>query len=146
MLFIFITVLASCAENEYTAIKQSSESLREVSFAAEIAGEECIQVKSILSAGVETKMSDVTLASYGRPRLKIRATSDPSGMHWEEPVELPLSDTAETDFWKRSCFYTGLLSLSDREALLIHSDFRYPNGDGIGVKSILVRKITVVSE
>lgn len=88
----------------------------------------------------------VTLASYGRPRLKIRATSDPSGMHWEEPVELPLSDTAETDFWKRSCFYTGLLSLSDREALLIHSDFRYPNGDEIGVKSILVRKITVVSE
>lgn len=65
MLFIFITVLASCAENEYTAIKQSSESLREVSFAAEIAGEECVQVKSILSAGVETKMSDVTLASYG---------------------------------------------------------------------------------
>jgi len=34
----------------------------------------------------------VTLASYGRPRLKIRATSDPAGMHWEAPVELPLSN------------------------------------------------------
>lgn len=88
----------------------------------------------------------VTLASYGRPRLKIRATSDPSGMHWENPIELPLSNPAETDFWKRSCFYTGLLSLSDREALLIYTDFRYPNGEGIGVKSILVRKITVICE
>jgi len=88
----------------------------------------------------------VTLASYGRPRLKIRATSDPAGMHWEAPVELPLSNPTETDFWKRSCFYTGLLALSDREALLIYSDFHYPNRDGIGVKSILVRKITVVGE
>ena len=87
----------------------------------------------------------VTLASYGRPRLKIRASSDPRGMDWEDPIGLPLSAPAETDKWQKSCFYTGLLPLNDREALLIYSDFHYPNADGIGVRSMLVRRITVLT-
>ena len=88
----------------------------------------------------------VTLASYGRPSLKIRATSDPCGMEWEDPTEIPLSAPAETDKWSKSCFYTGLLSLNDTEALLIYSDFRFPNAEGIGVKSILCRRISVIPD
>ncbi len=86
----------------------------------------------------------VTLAAYGRPVLKLRATSDPCGMRWEDPTELPLSAPDGTDKWSKSCFYTGFLALNEREALLVYSDFQYPNADGIGVKTILVRRITAV--
>ena len=93
----------------------------------------------------------VTLASYGRPILKVRATSDPSGIEWEEPIVLPLTESTdpkenEKPWGKRqqSCFYTGLLASSENTAFLVYSDFHYPNPDGIQVKSILVRKITVV--
>lgn len=87
----------------------------------------------------------VTLASYGRPFLRVRATDDPSGLVWQEPIEIPLSKapTAEAMF-DSSCFYTGILPLSDTEAMLVYSDFKYPNEDGIPVKSVLQRRITVV--
>lgn len=83
----------------------------------------------------------VTLAIYGRPGLFLRATSDSAGLAWEDPIELPLSAGSE---W-RSCYYTNLLPLSDNTALLIYSDFHYPNQNGSGVrKTILVRTVTVV--
>ena len=97
-----------------------------------------------------TLKNGITLASYGRPILKVRATSDPSGIDWEEPIVLPLTESTdprenEKPWGKRqqSCFYTGLLALSDHTALLVYSDFHYPNPEGIQVKSIMVRKITV---
>ena len=97
-----------------------------------------------------TLASGVTLASYGRPILKIRATADPSGMEWEEPTVIPLTELKpwerELAWGKRqqSCFYTGLLATGDRTALLVYSDFHYPDPNGERVKSILVRKITVI--
>lgn len=98
-----------------------------------------------------TLESGVTLASYGRPILKIRATSDPSGIEWEKPIILPLTEStdpkeSEKPWGKRqqSCFYTGLLAASENTAFLVYSDFHYPNPDGVQVKSILVRKIKVV--
>ena len=98
-----------------------------------------------------TLKSGVTIASYGRPILKVRATSDPSGMDWEEPIVLPLTVSTDPNENKKpwgkrqqSCFYTGLLPTGDDSVLLIYSDFHYPNPDGVQVKSILVRKITVV--
>ncbi len=100
-----------------------------------------------------TLKNGVTLASYGRPILKVRATSDPSGILWEDPIVLPLTESTDPDEHKKpwgkrqqSCFYTGLLATGDNSALLVYSDFHYPNPDGIQVKSILVRKITVVMD
>lgn len=81
----------------------------------------------------------VTIASYGRPRLKLRATGDPAGMKWEEPIQMDL-------YGMNSCFYTGLLEMSDDSAMLIYTDFQYPNSDGDGVKTVLVRTIRVIPD
>ena len=59
--------MVSCTvgENMENDVMGNSESLAEISFAAEIAGEQEVEVKSVLSEGVESKISDITLASYG---------------------------------------------------------------------------------
>ncbi len=92
----------------------------------------------------------VTLASYGRPALRVRATSDPLAAQWEKPVTIPLSRfTMEDDGMQgrtRGCFYTNLLPLNDTEALLAYTDFWYPNENGVGVRTILVRRLTVIPE
>lgn len=83
----------------------------------------------------------VTIATYGRPGMKVRATSDPSGLEWEDYPE-----------WEnprgsgKSCYYTDLLALDDYRALMIYTDFKYPNKDGIPVKTVLTRVITVVPD
>ncbi len=85
----------------------------------------------------------ITLATYGRPGLYLRATADPSGLTWEEPVAVPLTDGPE---W-RSCYYTDLLPLDANSVLMIHTDFHRPLPDGSGEgKSVVVRKITVKRE
>lgn len=85
----------------------------------------------------------VTIASYGRPRLKVRATSDPYAINWQDPIEIKFDHQTENNL-PNSCFYTGLLPISDTEMLFIYSDFEYPNKDGIKTKTILCRKITVI--
>ncbi len=85
-----------------------------------------------------TLKNGVTLASYGRPSLKVRATLDPSGLVWDEPVVLMERKTvAEAD----SCCYTGLLALDDCTALMIHSDFHFPHPDGGKARAVVVRTI-----
>jgi hypothetical protein len=88
----------------------------------------------------------VTLASYGRPILKVRATSDSSGMQWQDPIRIPLSCNDVPNNWNgsNSCFYTGMIEYSDNEALLVYSDFNCKNQQNETVKTILCRKITVV--
>ncbi len=86
-----------------------------------------------------------TLASYGRPYLHLRLTSDPSGRVWDDPVHVYVSDD-EPNYRNRSCFYTGLLPIDDYTCLLVHSDFLYPNENGVGVRSILVRTLSVTEE
>jgi hypothetical protein len=88
----------------------------------------------------------VTLASYGRPILKVRATSDNSGMQWQDPIRIPLSCNDVLSNWNStiSCFYTGMIAYSDNEALLVYSDFNCKNQQNETVKTILCRKITVV--
>lgn len=86
----------------------------------------------------------VTLATYGRPNMKLRATSDPTGLTWKPPMNLDsllaggMEDT--------SCYYTDLLALDEYTALWIYSDFMYPNENGTPVKSIITRTITVIPE
>ena len=85
----------------------------------------------------------VTLATYGRPRLFLRATDDPSGREWAEHIEIELVPDAHD----RSCYYTKILPLDDSNALLVYSDFNYPDRySGEPKKSILVRKLTVIKE
>lgn len=76
----------------------------------------------------------VSLAGYGRPGVFLRASMDPSGLIWEAPVDLGVKD---------SCCYTSILPLDDTNALFAWSDFRYPGPDGVPVKTILVRRVTV---
>ena len=84
----------------------------------------------------------VTLASYGRPEMRIRATADPAGLQWEAPITVELSVNKP----RESCHYTNLLPLDDCTALMIYSDFQYPDADGNRVKAILARQIRVVQD
>lgn len=82
----------------------------------------------------------VSIATYGRPVIYLKATDDPSGLEWSEHVPIELSPS-EHD---RSCCYTRILPIDDHSALLAYSDFNYPDPAGEPKKSILVRKITVI--
>ena len=101
-------------------------------------------VKKFDSIGVLPQMvtlsSGVSIATYGRPYMRIRATSDPTGKKWQTAQTFDLYSGEE----QTSCYYTDLLALDDTHALWIYSDFQYPNADGVPVKSIIVRVITVV--
>ena len=84
----------------------------------------------------------VTLSSYGRHKLYLRATSDPSGMAWQDHTEIPLTP-GQGD---RSCYYTDMIPLSETEALWVYTDFHYPSPAGEPMKTVLTRKITVVRD
>lgn len=90
----------------------------------------------------------VTLASYGRPLLRLRATSDPTGEVWQDPVTVPLTAKSyENDGLEgrtRSCFYTGIVPMDANTAMLVYSDFRYPDKEGYPLRTILVRKVHIV--
>ena len=96
---------------------------------------------------IVTLKCGVTLAGYGRPFLRIRATADPAAMEWEAPVTIPLMGEGKVEYssWK-SCFYVNFMPLDDCSALFAYTDFQYPNKDGAPVKTVLVRKITVVED
>jgi len=80
----------------------------------------------------------VTLASYGRPGRYIRATTDPSGLEWEEPYMLD-----PPVFPRRSCYYHEMLEIDERTAMLAYTDFHVKDSQGVERKSILVRTIHV---
>ncbi len=81
----------------------------------------------------------VTVATYGRPYMRVRATSDPKGIRWQDAETFKLTGGNGT-----SCYYTDLLPLDEDTALWIYSDFQYPNEKGEGVKTVITRTITVV--
>ena len=86
----------------------------------------------------------ITLAVYGRPGLYVRATDDPSGITWEDPVELmPYKDPKTDPDWEESCYYTSLLPLDGHTVLMAYSDFRIPDENGVARKCMMVRRITV---
>jgi hypothetical protein len=82
----------------------------------------------------------VTLATYGRPIIYLKATDDESGGEWTEHIEIGISPSDHD----RSCCYTRLLPIDDKSALLVYSDFNFSEkASGEPKKSILVRKITI---
>ncbi len=86
----------------------------------------------------------VTLTTYGRPKLMVQATSDPTGLTWQEPTEILLTKSSWQDYFSVSCFYTRMIPLDANTALMAYTDFQYPNKNGMGVRTVLVRKIHVV--
>lgn len=82
----------------------------------------------------------VTIATYGRPTMRVAFTDTADGTKWEQ-FDFPISGGAN-----QSCFYTNLLALDDHTALFIYTDFMYPNRNGVPVKTVLVRTVTVVPD
>lgn len=87
----------------------------------------------------------VTLASFGRPGIAIRATNDPSGKAWEEPIYLvtPKDQPWETMEDQATCGYTNMIALDDRTAALVYSDFTVKDADGVPHKTMMFRTVTV---
>ena len=93
----------------------------------------------------------VTLASYGRPEIFVRATNDPTGVTWRDPVKIGLSPynanktgAIQNDtITNLSCCYTELLPINRTQALLIYSDFNYPYNSTSVSKAIMVRIISI---
>ena len=86
----------------------------------------------------------VTIATYGRPGMFIRATDDPSGQIWDDPIEvMPWKDPKTNKDWEDSCYYTRLLPVDDRTIMMAYSDFRVKDENGVDRKCILVRTIHV---
>ncbi len=81
----------------------------------------------------------VTLASYGRAPLFVRATGDPAGLDWQPHQRIVTSKRG----YSSSCGYTSLLELDDHTALLAYSDFNYPGPDGEPTKALIARRLTV---
>ena len=87
----------------------------------------------------------VTLASYGRPGVFLRATSDPTGLTWERPIDFEIgTDSGRTADTLMTCSYTSMVPLGENEALMAYSHFRYPNSEGVPVKTILSRRIRII--
>jgi len=78
----------------------------------------------------------VTLTTYGRPGLYVRATADPAGKVWDDRVTIIQPRPNDT------CSYTTLLPIDDCTAYMVYSNFQEPNPEGIPVKTIMGRTIT----
>jgi len=90
----------------------------------------------------------VTLASYGRPGLSLRATSDTAAMQWEDPIEVIHADQVPAPDSKcvlqmKTCGYSNLYPLDDHTAALIYSDFTIEDEQGIPRKTMMYRTVTV---
>ena len=77
----------------------------------------------------------VTLATYGRPGVFLRASGDPDAKEWQEPITIVDGPAP--------CSYTGMIPVDDHTALMVYSDFLYPDEEGIPHKTILCRTVTV---
>jgi hypothetical protein len=95
--------------------------------------------RGVWPAIVELK-NGVTLASYGRTGLFVRASSDPSGHVWADKVAVVEPLAYQTD----TCSYSDMIVLDDHSALIAYSNFTWPNADGAPCKTIMVRTISVV--
>lgn len=82
-----------------------------------------------------------TLATYGRPGVFVRATSDPSGRIWDKRVTI----IEPGQIARESCSYSDFIALDDHTALLAYSDFNYPDEQGNLRKTIMVRTISATA-
>lgn len=81
----------------------------------------------------------ITLASYGRPGLYVRATRHPAGKSWGDKATV----VRPGEVGQETCSYSDLVALDQNSVLIVYSDFNYPDEQGRPRKSILVRRITL---
>jgi len=81
----------------------------------------------------------VTLTSYGRPGLFLRATDDPKAQNWQPRITI----VEPGDLHQDTCSYSALMALDEVTALLVYSDFRHKTDDGATRKAIQVRRVMV---
>lgn len=90
----------------------------------------------------------VTLATYGRPGLFLRATRDPACLQWEDRIELIHSDRVPNKPGSvvnmATCSYTDLIPLDDHTAGLAYSDFTVPDETGTPRKTMMVRTVRCI--
>lgn len=96
-----------------------------------------------------------TLAIYGRPGIFVRGTKDPSGMEWEDEVVVMTpedrSHLGNTKIegrptfhqWVGSCCNCDIVAISENKAVIIYSDFYYPDETGLKRKTIITQTVTV---
>jgi hypothetical protein len=96
---------------------------------------------------LKTLKCGITLATYGRPGLFLRATADPACMKWDDRIELIHSsgqpDTPGSVVNRGTCSYTDMIELDDHTVGLAYSDFRVPDKNGIPRKTMMFRTVTV---
>jgi len=71
------------------------------------------------------------------PGLYVRATSDPEGLRWGEPVTVVAPGPIGTE----TCSYAALLPLGGDRALMAYSEFKLENEAGQACKGIRVREV-----
>lgn len=89
----------------------------------------------------------VTMATYGRPGLFLRATADPACKTWEAPIELIHSNRQPNKPGSvvnmATCSYTDLIPLDEHTAGLAYSDFTVKDENGIPRKTMMFCTVTV---
>lgn len=96
-----------------------------------------------------------TLAIYGRPGIFVRGTADPSGIEWEDEIEVMTPEDRSAlgntkiegrptfHQWEGSCCNCDIVAISENEAVIIYSDFYYPDETGLKRKTIITQTVTV---
>ena len=101
-----------------------------------------------------TLKNGATLVCYARPGMFVSVGENASGTRWCEPLMLLDAgdrsrlanvkiDTPVFHQWDGTCGNPELIQLDDNCALLLYSDFYYPDESAIKRKTILCKKITV---
>lgn len=84
----------------------------------------------------------VTLLSYGRPGLRIRATADPACLQWEEPIDI-VQHSPDQSVFRTGCSYSSWMRLDDYTAALAYSDFNVKDQHGVARKTMLYCTVKV---
>jgi hypothetical protein len=101
-----------------------------------------------------TTQKGATLVCYARPGMFVSVCENAGGTRWSEPLMLldagDRSGEANVKIespvfhqWDGTCGNPELIALGDDRALLVYSDFYYPDESGVKRKTILCREITV---
>lgn len=82
----------------------------------------------------------VTLATYGRPGVYLRATDDPEAKEWQEPITIVEPDSNGNVV---TCSNNTFVAIDDHTAIITYTMFYYPDENGEPHKTILCRTITI---
>ncbi len=88
----------------------------------------------------------IVVASYGRPGVEVRFSSDPDGLIWSQPFSIRprigMIGRAVADK-DATCGYTSIFPCGPDRFVIVYSDFYHRDADWILHKAIKVREIRV---